>query len=173
MNAVDRADRSVRRSVVLAGATLLMLVAVPLSRADPEPEPWPNTRYFERLDADAFGVPGADGVWFLAPTGQNCGIWGPGSFACSGDIPGAPPGTRALGWVAGDRAVHYDSTVAFRLPGTPAREPLPPRTRIEHNGTSCAATQDARTYCERGPLRFLITPAGTWLTPPWMDIPGG
>lgn len=166
-----------RRSVV-AGAALLVATGTALLAAagpawgnpQPDPDPWPTIRYFDRLDAGTFTVPDADGVWFLAPTGQNCGIWGPGSVACAGTIPGAPAGTRALGWVAGDRSMHYDGTVAFRMPPSRAKSVLPPRTLIEHNGTTCAVTEDARTYCERGPLRFMITPSGSWLTPPWMDI---
>lgn len=144
--------------------------AAPVAAAAPDEGPWPDIRYFDRVDSTAFAVPGADGRWFIAATGQNCGIWGPGSVACAGDIPGAPPGTRALGWVAGDRSMHYDHTVAVRMPATRARVGLAPRTVIEHNGTTCAVTAETGTYCERGPLRFLLTPAGSWLTPPWMDI---
>jgi len=158
------------RFVMVLGTLLMAFVSSPYAHSDPEPEPWPNIRFFERSDAGAHAVPGADGVWFLAPTGQNCGIWGRGSFACRGDIPGAPQGTQGVGWVAGDRAMHYDWTVPFRMPLTQAHVALPPRNFVEHQGTTCAVTHDAQTYCERGPLRFLISPAGTWLTPPWMDL---
>jgi len=41
---------------------------------------------------------------------------------------------------------------------------------ITHEGTTCAATPDGRTYCERGPLRFVIEPTKTWLSAPWMDL---
>jgi len=156
--------------MVMLGLLLVSCASSPSALAAPGPEPWPNIRFFERLEVGTYVVPGADGVWFLAPTGQNCGIWDRGSFACSGDIPGTPAGTRALGWVVGDRAMHYDWSVAFRMPSTPARSTPPPRTFIEHQGTTCAVTADAQTYCERGPLRFLIESAGTWLTPPWMDL---
>lgn len=166
--------RRVARRTVTAGAALLTgLVAAGLAGpagADPGALPWPNIEFFDRAEPEPFFVPGADGVWFLAPTGQTCGIWGPGSVACAGEIPGAPPNTHALGWVAGDRSVHYDHTVAFRMPRTRAQTPLPPRTVLDHNGTTCAVTANAETYCERGPLKFMISPRGSWLTPPWMDI---
>lgn len=169
--------RTALHTAARAIATVVTLFAVaPLGTAHAEPappdpaDPWPMTRFYDRLDAVQFVVGGADGVWFTAPTGQNCGIWGRGSFACSGHIPGAPPGTEAVGWVTGDRAMHYDWTVPFRMPKTRAHAALPPRTVIEHQGSSCAVTDDARTYCERGPLKFLITEHGTWLTPPWMDL---
>lgn len=155
-------------STVLAPLFLAFVPSTAL--AEPEADPWPNIRFFDRQDAGAHTVPGADGVWFTAPTGQNCGIWGRGSFACRGEIPGAPPGTQAVGWVTGDRAMHYDWSVPFRMPSTRAHSALTPRTYVEHQGTTCAVTGNAETYCERGPLRFLITDAGTWLTPPWMDL---
>jgi hypothetical protein len=155
---------------MVLGGLLLAFASSPSAHAEPEPESWPSIRFFEPLDAAAYTVPGADGVWFTAPTGQNCGIWSRGSFACRGEIPGAPPGTEAVGWVTGDRAMHYDWSVPFRMPPTRAHSALPSRTFLEHHGTTCAVTGDGQTYCERGPLRFLITNAGTWLTPPWMDL---
>ena len=161
---------SVGRCSTTLGVLLAAVVLSASAYAEPELEPWPSIRFFERVDAAAFSVPGADGVWFVAPTGQNCGIWGRGSFSCSGDIPGAPPSTQALGWVTGDRAMHYDWSVSFRMPATRAHARLPVRTAIQHQGTTCAVTGDGQTYCERGPLRFLITSEGTWLTPPWMDL---
>lgn len=136
--------------------------------ADAVPNPFPDTRYYERADAGLFVEPG--GVWFTAPTGQNCGIWGLGSFGCSGVIPGAPAGIEHIGWIDGDRAVHYDWSMAVRFPATRAQRPLEPRTKLIHQGTSCAATPDGRTYCERGPLRFVIESTRTWLSAPWMDL---
>ncbi|MGE2690114.1 hypothetical protein [Mycolicibacterium pulveris] len=154
-------------------ASLAAVMTPSPAYAEPAPpEPWPNIRFYDPADLTPYAFAGVDGVWFLAPTGQNCGIWGRGSFACSGQIPGAPPGTQALGWVTGDRAMHYDWSVPLRMPPTRAHTTLAPRTYIEHQGTTCAVTADAHTYCERGPLRFLITPDGSWLTPPWMDLPG-
>lgn len=151
----------------MAAAVLAVAVAAPVHA---DPNPWPNIRLFEQLDPLTLTVPGADGLWFTAPSGQNCGIWGPGSFACAGDIPGAPPGTTAVGWVAGDRAVHYDWTIGFRMPKTTAAAVIAPRSSVTHNGTTCAVADDARTYCERGPMKFMIAPEGTWITPPWMDL---
>lgn len=166
-----RAPRTLGRpALTVAVAALLMSTTSPMADADDRAsDPWPTTRFFDGVDPADFALPGTDGVWFLAPTGHSCGIWGRGSFACSGDIPGAPAGTRALGWITGDRAMHYDWTVAWRMPPAQARVPLPARHVLEHQGTTCAVTEDARTYCERGPLRFALTATGSWLTPPWTD----
>lgn len=136
--------------------------------SDPGINPFPDIRYYDRVDASGFVEPG--GVWFTAPTGQNCGIFGLGSFGCTGAIPGASPGTSVIGWIDGDRAVHYDWSMAVRFPATRPSRALEPRTRVTHQGTTCAATPDGRTYCERGPLRFVIEPTKTWLSGPWMDL---
>lgn len=165
--------RRYRRAAALVGALISALSAAGPVLADPESaeaehSPYPDIRFYEKRDADAFALPG--GVWFIAPTGQNCGIWGLGSFGCSGDIPGAPAGTSHIGWIDGDRAVHYDLSMAVRFPATTAQMPLPLRSSITHRGTTCAATPDGRTYCERGPLRFVIEPARTWLSPAWIDL---
>lgn len=161
-------------SVLAAVGSVMMAFggAVP-AHADPAPpqaapDPFPDIKYYDELDANNFVQPG--GVWFVAPTGQSCGIWGLGSFGCAGDIPGAPPGVSHIGWIDGDRAVHYDWSVAARFPATQAQQPLPPRSKITHEGTTCAVTPDGRTYCERGPMRFVIEPTKTWLSAPWTDL---
>lgn len=87
----------------------------------------------------------------------------PGSFGCTGSIPGAPPGIDKIGWIAGDTRVHYDWTLAVRFPPSHGSIPIPPLSYISVEGTSCATTVDLGTYCERGPFRFLITPTHTWL----------
>jgi len=143
------------------------------ARAEPpHPEavidPFPDIRYYDIVDAEPYVLPG--GVWFTTPGGQNCGIWGRGNFGCSGDIPGAPDGVRHIGWVNGDRAVHYDWSMAARFPATRAVTPLPAHAKIIHEGTSCAVTVDGRAYCERGPLRFVMEPSKTWLSAGWTDL---
>lgn len=130
--------------------------------------PFPDIRYNDRVDAANFALPG--GVWFRTPTGQNCGIWGLGSFGCVGNIPGAPAGVTHIGWIDGDTAVHYDWSVAVRFPDAVGQQPQLPRTKITHEGTTCAVTPDDCTYCERGPLRFVIESDKTWLSAPWMDL---
>lgn len=162
-----------RRLGALAAAVVGVLSCAPTASADPAPadpgpSPWPDIRYYDSVDAGLYAQPG--GVWFTAPTGQNCGIWGLGNFGCVGDLPGAPPGTTHIGWINGDRSVHYDWSMAVRFPNTQATMTLPPRSSITHEGTTCVATPDGRTYCERGPMRFAIEPTRTWLTPPWTDL---
>jgi hypothetical protein len=66
--------------------------------------------------------------------------------------------------------VRYDWAVAARFPASQPQLPLPPRSKITHEGTTCAVTPDGRTYCERGAMRFVIEPTKTWLSGPWMDL---
>jgi len=169
MRAPSRLGRTVTTAI---GMATVAFSGAATAGADPEPaevvpNPYPDIRYYDQLDPANFVAPG--GVWFLSPTGQNCGIWGWGDFGCAGDIPGAPAGVHHIGWLNGDRAMHYDWTVAARFPATQAQQPLPARSRITHEGTTCAVTPDSRTYCERGPIRFVIEPTRTWLSAPWMD----
>lgn len=109
--------------LAIAGAITAALATAGPALAEPEEsvpqaEPWPDIRYYDRLDPNAFVLPG--GIWFRAPTGQSCGIWGLGNFGCAGPIPGAPAGTTHIGWIDGDRAVHYDWSMAVRFPPTQA-----------------------------------------------------
>jgi hypothetical protein len=167
-------------ALATAGVAVLMLSTAVTVHADPQPaeaqpNPYPDITYYDHLDAEDFAIPDVDGVWFLAPTGQSCGIWYRGNFGCAGDIPGAPPGTSHIGWVNGARAIHYDWTLAVSFPSTQAQRPLPPRSFIEYQGTTCAVTPDTRTYCERGPYRFVIEPTRTWLQASsvdwsWMEL---
>ena len=81
-------------AVAAVTAALLALNGSATALADPAPpeaapDPFPDIRYYDEVDANTFALPG--GVWFIAPTGQNCGIWGLGSFGCAGQLPGSLP----------------------------------------------------------------------------------
>lgn len=151
--------------VALAAVGVVLLGnAVSVAQAEPErPDPYPELRYFNRVDPEPFRLPNGQGVWFVTAHGLNCGIWWRGSFGCSGDIPGAPQDVHHIGWHTGDTRVHYDWTMAIRFPQSKGSLALPPLSFIESDGTTCATTVDGSTYCERGPWRLLITPTQTWL----------
>lgn len=162
-------------AIVCAVASVITGLVAPAhgepASGDARPNPYPELRYFTEIDAgpytlpDLAGValPDQPGVWFVTAQGLNCGIWFRGSFGCTGDIPGAPPGTHQIGWITGDARVHYDWTMAIRFPPPRGSMTLPPLTFIKSEGTTCATTLDGSTYCERGPFRFLITSTQTWL----------
>lgn len=158
-------------SVCVSG---LVLVASPTVHAQPNggstSSPYPASyfilNYYDKVKYDDYFTNSAGGVWFRTPLGLNCGIWDRGSFGCAGDIRGAPPGTKNIGWVNGNIVTRYDWLLGFQFPPGRAERELPPRSYIEYNGTRCTTMADTSTYCERGPYRFFVTPIQTWLSPP-------
>ncbi|MEB3980108.1 hypothetical protein OQ968_02395 [Mycobacterium sp. 663a-19] len=150
----------------------LALTCSPHTRADPTdatiaPNPYPKDSLvltaYTRLDPAQYFLPGLYGVYFLTPSGLNCGIWLRGSFGCAGPLPGTPPGTDHIGWFNGDTRVHHDSAIAIGFPNAQAQRVLPFRSYLNWNETTCATMADSSTYCYRGMFRFLITPNGTYL----------
>jgi hypothetical protein len=141
--------------------------------ADPTNSPYPDEvlilNSYDRLEPSTFFTASSEGVWFLSPLGLHCGIWDRGSFGCTGDIRGAPPGTTRIGWVTGNivtRYNMYDPLLDLQFAGGRAEQTLPPRSYVTYNGTTCATMADTSTYCTRGPFKFFVTPTHTWLSPP-------
>lgn len=134
--------------------------------SSPYPAPYFILRYYDKVKYDDYFTRSAGGVWFSTPLGLNCGIWDRGSFGCAGNIPGAPPGTKNVGWVNGNIQMRYDWLLGFQFPPGRAERELAPRHYISYNGTTCSTMADSSTYCSRGQFRFFITPTRTWLSPP-------
>lgn len=167
--------RGVHLIAATALATGLALTTSPRGQAippapGPTPPPYPDTnlilRSYDLVRYDDYFTASAGGVWFSTPMGLNCGIWDRGSFGCTGDIRGAPPGTTNIGWVNGNVVTRYDWLLGVQFPPGRAEQELLPRSYIEYNGTRCATMADASTYCSRGPFKFFVTPTQTWLSPP-------
>jgi hypothetical protein len=141
------------------------LVLVPPDDSPLAANPYPKdslvlTSYTRVNPADYF-IPGLYGVYFLSPTGLNCGIWLRGSFGCAGNLPGNP--NDHIGWFNGDRWVHTDWATGTGFPHAQATQVLPPRSYVNWNETTCVTTGDSSTYCYRGMFRFMITPTATYL----------
>lgn len=164
-----------------SGAVALLIFGSVTAQADPlvdvELGPFPDdslvrTWYTQMQPAD-FMLPGQPGVWFVSPTGLNCGIWTWGSFGCAGDVPGLPPGEHHIAWYNGNRSVHHGWTAAIQFPPGQAQRQLPPRSYVTYatpgsGETTCAVTPEGNTYCAHGEFKFLTTPAGTWFKA-WND----
>lgn len=129
---------------------------------NPFPEMAQITAFYNELPPDRFFIPDHPGVWFLSPSGLNCGIWIWGSFGCAGDIPGAPAGDNHIAWFNGNRGVHHGWTAAVQYPAGQAQQTLPPRSYVTFESTTCAITPDGNVYCTHGEFKFLTTPQGTW-----------
>ncbi len=172
-----RCKMRVRRWGAAALVIGLAMSFPPAGVADPPADP-AASRYpdealilgsYDRLEPSEFFTATAAGVWFFSPLGLNCGIWDRGSFGCTGDIRGAPPGTHHIGWVTGSIVTRYDThdpLLSMQLPAGQAERSLPPRSYVTYNGTMCATTADGSTYCSRGPFKFFVTPTHTVLSPP-------
>jgi hypothetical protein len=168
------ARRACHWLAVIACLSGPVLVTSPAVHAEPASgamsDPYPDTylvlRYYDKVRYDDYFTDSASGVWFSTPLGLNCGIWDRGSFGCTGDIRGAPPGTTNIGWVSGQIVMRYDPGLAVLFPPGRAERDLPPRSYIEYNGTRCATMTDLSTYCSRGPFKFFVTPTQTRLSPP-------
>jgi hypothetical protein len=166
--------RPARWVAVVLCATGLGVALMPAAQAQPNSgspsSPYPPDNlilnYYHKATYSDYFTASAGGVWFSTPLGLNCGIWDRGSFGCTGDIRGAPPGTTNIGWVNGNIVTRYDWLLGVQFPPGRAERALPPRTYLEYNGTWCATMADTSTYCSRGPFRFYVTPTHTWLSPP-------
>jgi hypothetical protein len=167
---VGRALRGVA-AIGCAGAQVLTTAAT--SHAEPNggdpSSPFPAAyfilRYYDKVKYDDYFTRSSGGVWFSTPLGLNCGIWDRGSFGCTGNIPGAPPGTKNVGWVNGNIAVRYDWLLGVQFPPGVAERELAPHSYIDYNGTTCATMADSGTFCAHGQFRFFATPTRTWLSP--------
>lgn len=171
-------DRSMltrfRRLAAAIGVIGLAFVSMPISHAEPvdgpPTSPYPDSdlilRSYDAVPVDDFFTSTAGGVWFSTPLGLNCGIWDRGSFGCSGDVRGGPPGTANIGWVNGNVVTRYDALLGIQTPPGRAERELSPRSYVTYNGTRCATMADSSTYCSRGPFKFFVTPTRTWLSPP-------
>jgi hypothetical protein len=169
----NRPRRVRHRLKVFAWVNAFMLMGSPTVLAEPNSgsasSPYPTTYlildYYDKVNYDDYFTSSAGGVWFSTPLGLNCGIWDRGSFGCTGDIRGAPPGTTNIGWVNGNIVTRYDWLLGAQFPPGRGERELAPRSYIEYNGTQCATMADSSTYCVRGPFRFFVTPTRTWLSP--------
>ena len=167
-------QRILLRLAMAAGVIGLAVATSPVVHSDPADgaalDPYPETdlilNIYDRVQYTDYFTASAGGVWFSTPLGLNCGIWDRGSFGCTGDIRGAPPGTNNIGWVNGNIVTRYDWLLGVQFPRGQAERELSPRSYIDYNGTRCATMADSSTYCSRGPFKFFVTPAQTWLSPP-------
>lgn len=170
------------RGLKTAAALALSVVLVnsPTSHAEPatsaptppSPSAAPSLPYpkadlyllaYNRVDPADYFIPGNYGVYFLTPSGLNCGIWVRGSFGCTGDIPGASPGVTHIAWFNGDTRVHYDWTAGLQYPPVQAVRVLPPQSYVIWNEATCVTMADTSTFCKNGGFHFMITPTQTWL----------
>jgi hypothetical protein len=156
---------------VVTSAIMLVFTIVATAHAEPAgdaavTDPFPDMAHvfawYDEVEPDRLFLADRPGVWFLSPSGLNCGIWDRGSFGCTGDIPGAPPGSNHIAWFNGNRSVHHGWTAAIQFPAGQAVETLLPRSYVSYNSTTCVVKPDSSVYCGHGEFKFLMTATETW-----------
>jgi hypothetical protein len=149
----------------LAYAVIGLGATAPASAA-PVQSPYPDITQYERaVDLEKFKVIDEDGIWFTTPVGQYCGIGEDGSYGCSGDLPGAPPGDNEVGWFPGDPFPRLYHTDESRFASGRRQLILQGRTYVEYRGSRCAVTMESGIYCMHGDDRnsqIMVTTGMTW-----------
>jgi hypothetical protein len=150
---------------LLAGAAIGVGAAAPAS-AVPTQSPYPDLTPYERVvDLEKFKVIDREGIWFTTPVGQHCGIGEDGSYGCSGDLPGAPPGENEVGWFPGEpfpRLYHADKP---RFASGAGQSIIHGRTYLEYRGSRCGVTMESGIYCVHGDdpnSQIMVTTGMTW-----------
>ncbi|MDA4109122.1 hypothetical protein [Mycolicibacterium holsaticum] len=138
---------------LLTGAFALVagLCAAAISSASPTAGAYPEIDgYQPASDIQNYKVVGKTGVWFTSPLGVRCAIEDDGSYGCSGDLPGAPPGSNEVAWFVGDPFPRIYHAEAPRFSAPSAHMLLTRLTAISYRGSTCAVTAESTVYCIHG-----------------------
>jgi hypothetical protein len=153
------------RAGSLTGAVILLGAAAPAS-AVPAQSPYPDTAQYQRIvDLERFKVTDQGGIWFTTPEGRYCGIGDDGSYGCSGDLPGVPPGENEVGWFPGDPFPRLYHTDEPRFASGTRQMLLVGQTYVEYRGSRCAVTMESGIYCIHGDepnSQIMVTSYTTW-----------
>jgi hypothetical protein len=135
---------------LLAGIAVGVGAAAPAA-AVPTERPYPDITQFKRvIDLEKFKVIDKEGIWFSTPVGQHCGIADDGSYGCSGDLPGAPPGENEVAWFPGDPSPRLYHTDEPRFDSGTGQSIINMRTYVEFRGSRCGVTENSAIYCMHG-----------------------
>lgn len=148
-----------------AGAVIGVGAAAPAA-AVPAQGPYPDTAGYQRVtNLQIFQVTDRDGIWFTTPVGLYCGIEEDGSYGCSGDLPGAPPGENEVAWFLSDPFPRLYHTDEPRFNSGARQTILIGQTYLEYRGSRCAVNRESAVYCIRGDdpnSQLMVTTGMTW-----------
>lgn len=132
----------------LAGVLGALLTVTP---AAADARVYPDTAGYESVSSrEIYRVVDEDGVWFTTPLGLRCGIEDDGSYGCSGQLPGVPPGDNEVAWFVGDPSPRLYSTEQQRFSSDAGQTILLGRSYIEYRGSRCSVTRESAIYCIHG-----------------------
>ncbi len=97
-----------------------------------------------------YQVTNETGVWFTTPLGVRCAIEDDGSFGCSGELPGTPPGIDEVAWFVGDPFPRLYDAPAQRFSSPDRQAIVNESTYLTYRGTRCAVTPASGVYCIHG-----------------------
>jgi hypothetical protein len=132
----------------LAGALGAVLAVVP---AAADPGVYPDTADYTSVSSrEIYRAVDEDGVWLTTPLGLRCSIEDDGSYGCSGQLPGVPPGDNEVAWFLGDPFPRLYSAEQQRFSSEGGQLLVLGRTFLEYRGTRCSVTRESAIYCIHG-----------------------
>lgn len=156
------------RTMVLFLSALLLGVgscSAATSFAAPTAGPYPNLDGYKTVpNVENYKVVSETGVWFTSSLGVRCAIEDDGSYGCSGELPGAPPGSNEVAWFFGDPFPRIYHAAAPRFSSAGAQMILARHTSISYRGSRCAVTLENTVYCIHGDdpnSQIMVTTTGT------------
>jgi hypothetical protein len=150
---------------VVASTFIGMGVAAPAS-GTPSAGPYPDVaKYKPASNIFNYIVVDRDGIWFTTPEGVYCAIEDDGSYGCSGDLPGAPPGESEVAWFVGDPSPRLYHTDEPRFNSGTRQTILVGETYLDYRGSRCAVNRESAVYCIHGNdlnSQLMVTTSMTW-----------
>jgi hypothetical protein len=150
---------------VLTGIFIGVGVATPAAGI-PARGPYPDTAKYQPVsNIFTYIVTDRDGLWFTTPEGLYCGIEDDGSYGCSGDLPGAPPGENEVAWFVGDPSPRLYHTDEPRFHSGTRQTILVGATYLDYRGSRCAVNRESAVYCIHGDdpnSQLMVTTGMTW-----------
>ncbi|MBB5163588.1 hypothetical protein [Mycobacterium sp. AZCC_0083] len=150
---------------VLACTFIGVSVAAPAAGI-PSTGPYPDIAKYQPV-SNIFNyiVTDRDGIWFTTPEGVYCAIEDDGSYGCSGDLPGAPPGENEVAWFVGDPFPRLYHTDEPRFNSGTRQTILIGETYLDYRGSRCAVNRESAVYCIRGGdpnSQLMVSTTMTW-----------
>lgn len=138
----------------LTGYVGTALVAIGMSVPAPAAaasSPYPDIAgYQHETNLETFKVTDERGVWLTTPVGLRCGIDEDGSYGCSGNLPGAPPGDNEVAWFVGDPFPRLYQTDQPRFDSGVTQTLLNGLHDVRFRDSTCAVNKESEIYCIHG-----------------------
>jgi hypothetical protein len=158
--------RPIRLLLPLLAAVGLFGAAAPgFARA----QAYPDTADYSAVSSrEIYRVVDEDGVWLTTPLGLRCAIEEDGSYGCSAQLPGVPPGDDEVAWFLGDAFPRLYAAEQPRFSSAAGQTILTGLSYLEYRGSRCSVTRESAFYCIHGDdpnSQLMITSAAVFRGP--------